>query len=206
MTQRFEIRRFALAAGAALMALVGAERASAQGAPAQASAPQAPAAANCAPLLNKTFLRLQDEKPQSLCQYSGKVLLVVNTASKCGFAGQFEGLEALYAKYKDQGLVVLGFPSADFMSQEYETGKQIADFCQNTYGVKFPMFAKTHVSGDNPNPLYADLIKATGTKPKWNFYKYLIGRDGKPLQVYHSGNNPQDASFVADIEKALAAK
>lgn len=206
MTQRFEIRRFALAAGAALMALVGAERASAQGTPAQASAPQAPAAANCAPLLNKTFLRLQDEKPQSLCQYSGKVLLVVNTASKCGFAGQFEGLEALYAKYKDQGLVVLGFPSADFMSQEYETGKQIADFCQNTYGVKFPMFAKTHVSGDNANPLYADLIKATGTRPKWNFYKYLIGRDGKPVQAYHSGTNPQDASFVADIEKALAAK
>ena len=130
MTQRFEIRRFALAAGTALMALAGAERASAQVAPAQASAPQAPVAANCAPLLNKTFLRLQDEKPQSLCQYSGKVLVVVNTASKCGFAGQFEGLEALYAKYKDQGLVVLGFPSADFMSQEYETGKQIADFCQ----------------------------------------------------------------------------
>lgn len=206
MTQRFEIRRFALAAGTALMALAGAERASAQVAPAQASAPQAPAAASCAPLLNKTFLRLQDEKPQSLCQYSGKVILVVNTASKCGFAGQFEGLEALYAKYKDQGLVVLGFPSADFMSQEYETGKQIADFCQNTYGVKFPMFAKTHVSGDNPNPLYVDLIKATGTRPKWNFYKYLIGRDGKALEAYHSGTNPKDASFVADIEKALAAK
>lgn len=191
----------------ALMAWMMATLASpvqAQPAGTTAVTPPASAPAACVPLLNKTFLRLQDEKPQSLCQYSGKVVLVVNTASKCGFAGQFEGLEDLYAKYKEQGFVVLGFPSADFMSQEFESGKQIADFCQNTYGVKFPMFAKTHVAGDEPNPLYAELIKLTGTKPKWNFYKYLIGRDGKPVQVYHSGNNPKDASFVKDVEKALA--
>ncbi|HET6786730.1 MAG TPA: glutathione peroxidase, partial [Aquabacterium sp.] len=94
----------------------------------------AQAAGACPPLLDKTFARLQDEKPQSLCQYAGQVILVVNTASKCGFAGQFEGLEALHAKYKDQGLVVIGFPSADFMRQEYESSKEIADFCQNTYG------------------------------------------------------------------------
>ncbi|HSI55471.1 MAG TPA: glutathione peroxidase, partial [Ramlibacter sp.] len=101
---------------------------------------QAPAAAACPASLNHQFLRLQDEKPQSLCQYAGKVLLVVNTASYCGFTPQYEGLEALHAKYKDRGLVVLGFPSNDF-EQESGNNKQIADFCQNTYGVKFPMFA-----------------------------------------------------------------
>lgn len=170
-----------------------------------ASAPQvlSTAVAACPALLNKTFLRLQDEKPQNLCQYSGKVLLVVNTASKCGFAGQFEGLEALHAKYKDQGLVVIGFPSADFMRQEYDSGKEIADFCQNTYGVKFPMMAKTHVSGDDVNPLFADLIKQTGTRPKWNFYKYLISRDGKTVKAYSTATNPKEADFIADVEKAL---
>ncbi len=137
------------------------------------AAGEAPA---CPPLLNKTFARLQDEKPQSLCQYSGKVLLVVNTASYCGFSDQFKGLEALHAKYKDRGLVVLGFPSNDFGNQEPGDSKQIADFCSNTYGVKFPMFAKTSVRGDNANPLFAELSKASGTRPKWNFYKYLVGR------------------------------
>lgn len=155
-------------------------------------------------MLNKTFLRLQDEKPQTLCQYSGKVVLVVNTASKCGFAAQFEGLEALYAKYKDQGLVVLGFPSADFMRQEYDSGQQIAEFCQNTYGVKFPMFAKSHVSGDEANPLFAELIRTSGTRPKWNFYKYLVGRDGKTVQAFSTATNPKDADFISAIEKELA--
>ena len=103
-------------------------------APAQSTAPTA-----CPATLNHTFDRLQDEKPQSLCQYAGKVVLVVNTASYCGFTPQYEGLEALYGKYKDKGLVVLGFPSNDF-AQEKATNRDIADFCQNTYGVKFPMF------------------------------------------------------------------
>jgi glutathione peroxidase len=160
----------------------------------------------CSPLLNKTFPRLQDEKPQSLCQYSGQVILVVNTASYCGFTKQYKGLEALYAKYKDRGLVVLGFPSNDFGSQEPGTAKEIADFCANTYGVKFPMFAKTHVVGDEANPLHAELRKATGTRPKWNFYKYVIGRDGKPGNVYSSMTAPEDRDLVEDIEKQLAAK
>jgi glutathione peroxidase len=160
----------------------------------------------CPPLLNKTFPRLQDEKPQSLCQYSGQVILVVNTASYCGFTKQYKGLEALYAKYKDRGLVVLGFPSNDFGSQEPGTAKEIADFCANTYGVKFPMFAKTHVVGDEANPLHAELRKATGTRPKWNFYKYVIGRDGKPGNVYSSMTAPEDRDLVEDIEKQLAAK
>jgi glutathione peroxidase len=167
--------------------------------------PAAPAAA-CPALLNQTFPRLQDEKPQSLCQYSGKVLLVVNTASYCGFTTQYKGLEALYARYKDQGLVVLGFPSNDFGQQEPGTGKQIAEFCTSTYGVKFPMFAKSHVRGDEVNPLHAQLIAATGTTPKWNFYKYLIGRDGKALQSYSSMTSPDSGDLVSDVERALGKK
>jgi glutathione peroxidase len=167
-----------------------------------------PAAAptSCSPLLNKTFARLQDEKPQSLCQYAGQVVLVVNTASYCGFTSQYKGLEALHAKYKDKGLVVLGFPSNDFGSQEPGSAKEIAEFCTNTYGVKFPMFAKSHVRGDEVNPLHAELIKATGTTPKWNFYKYLIGRDGKAVTAYSSMTTPEDRDFVGDIEKQLATK
>ncbi|MEY2837861.1 MAG: hypothetical protein RJB60_160 [Pseudomonadota bacterium] len=167
---------------------------------------QAATPATCSPLLSKTFPRLQDEKPQSLCQYAGQVVLVVNTASYCGFTSQYKGLEALYAKYKDKGLVVLGFPSNDFGSQEPGSAKEIAEFCTNTYGVKFPMFAKSHVRGDEVNPLHAELIKATGTTPKWNFYKYLIGRDGKAVTSYSSMTTPEDRGFVGDIEKQLSIK
>jgi len=170
-----------------------------------ADAPSAAGAASACPgLLNKTFPRLQDEKPQSLCQYSGKVLLVVNTASYCGFTGQYKGLEALHAKYKDRGLVVLGFPSGDFGEQEKATNKEIAEFCANTYSVKFPMFAKSHVAGAEANPLFAELTKASGTRPKWNFYKYLVARDGRVLDAYSSMTTPEDRDLVRDIEKALA--
>ena len=182
------------------LALVGAGAA-----PAAFAAPgdAAPVAA-CAGLLNKTFPRLQDEKPQSLCQYSGKVLLVVNTASYCGFTPQYKGLEALQSKYKDRGLVVLGFPSGDFGGQEKVSNKEIAEFCANTYSVKFPMFAKSSVTGDAANPLFAELTKASGTRPKWNFYKYLVARDGRVIDAYSSMTAPDDRDLVRDIEKALA--
>ena len=163
------------------------------------------AAANCPALLQQQFLRLQDEKPQSLCQYSGKVVVVVNTASFCGFTSQYEGLEALYAKYKDQGLVVLGFPSNDF-SQETGSNKEIADFCANTFGVKFPMFAKTTVSGKDANPFFKQLSAKTGTPPRWNFYKYVIGRDGQSVASFNSMAAPNSRQFVKEIEKQLAAK
>ena len=114
--------------------------------------------ASCPVTLRHTFPRLQDEKPQSLCQYSGKVTLVVNTASYCGFTPQYKGLESLYGKYKDQGLVVLGFPSNDF-SQETGSNKDIADFCESTFGVKFPMFGKTTVRGRDANPLFRQLAE-----------------------------------------------
>lgn len=182
------------------LALVGAVAAPS----AQAAAGDAAPAAACTGLLNKTFPRLQDEKPQSLCQYSGKVLLVVNTASYCGFTPQYKGLEALQSKYKDRGLVVLGFPSGDFGGQEKVTNKEIAEFCANTYSVKFPMFAKSSVTGDTANPLFAELTKASGTRPKWNFYKYLVARDGRVIDAYSSMTAPDDRDLVRDIEKALA--
>jgi glutathione peroxidase len=159
----------------------------------------------CPATLNHTLPRLQDEKPQSLCQYAGKVVLVVNTASYCGFTSQYKGLEALYAKYKDQGLVVLGFPSNDF-AQEKSNNKDIADFCENTFGVKFPMFAASSVKGEQANPLFKQLAAQGATAPRWNFYKYLIGRDGKLVDSYSSMTAPDSSSLVAAITKSLNAK
>jgi glutathione peroxidase len=164
------------------------------------------AAPSCSPLLAQTFPRLQDEAPQSLCQYQGKVILVVNTASYCGFTSQYDGLEKIYAKYKDQGLVVLGFPSNDFGQQEPGSNKDIADFCKNTYDVKFPMFAKSVVSGSNPNTLFKALIAKTGTTPKWNFYKYLIDRNGNVVDSYNSMTKPTSTSITNEIEKLLKEK
>jgi glutathione peroxidase len=163
---------------------------------------QAAAAENCPALLNFKFNRLQDDAPQNLCQYAGKVTLIVNTASYCGFTEQYDGLEKLYAKYKDKGLVVLGFPSNDF-SQEPGANKEIADFCTNTYGVKFPMFAKSAVRGKDVNPLFAALIKTSGKAPGWNFSKYLIDREGKLVSNFGSTTRPNDKNLVSAIEKAL---
>jgi glutathione peroxidase len=157
---------------------------------------------SCPAVLKHTFNRLQDEAPQDLCQYAGKVVLVVNTASYCGFTYQYEGLEKLYAKYAPRGLVVLGFPSNDF-KQEDADAKKIADLCYNTYGVKFPMFTSTVVTGTNANPLYAELIKATGNQPKWNFNKYLIDRKGNVIDYFPSKVKPEDPAFVGKIEQAL---
>ncbi len=173
--------------------------------PASASTPGMASAAACPALLQQSFLRLQDEKPQSLCQYSGKVVVVVNTASFCGFTSQYEGLEALYAKYRDKGLVVLGFPSNDF-AQESGSNKEIADFCENTFGVKFPMFAKSSVAGKDANPLFKQLAAKTGTAPRWNFYKYVIGRDGQSVASFNSMADPKSGKFVKEIEKQLAGK
>jgi glutathione peroxidase len=173
------------------------------GAPSSADAsPAAP----CPPLLQHSFNRLQDDKPQALCQYAGKVLLVVNTASYCGFTPQYEGLEALHARYAARGLVVMGFPSNDFGRQEPGSSAQIAELCFNTYGVKFPMFAKTVVVGPQANPLFASLAQATGQPPAWNFHKYLVDRQGKPAAAFASNLKPTDPTLVAAIEKALAAR
>lgn len=156
-------------------------------------------------LLDRDYRQLAGKQTVNLqAAYAGQVLLVVNTASKCGFTPQYEGLEAMHAKYKDQGFAVLGFPSNDFMGQEPGSEKDIQEFCTLTYGVKFPMFEKVQVRGDSPTPLYADLIKATGEAPGWNFHKYLIDRSGKVIASFGSRTTPQDPKLVAAIEKALA--
>jgi glutathione peroxidase len=187
------------ACGAAVLTSVPA---SAQ-APGAVAPPPAIVAPACPALLKQTFNRLQDDAPQNLCQYAGKVLLVVNTASYCGYTKQYEGLENLYAKYGSKGLVILGFPSNDFGKQEPGTAKEIADLCFNTYGVKFPMFAKSVVTGDAANPLHAQLTKATGKEPKWNFTKYLIDRKGNVIEHYPSEVTPEDKALVSKIEQAL---
>ena len=177
------------------------------GAHAQAVQPAAAAAATktqpCPAVLQHSADRLQDEKPQSLCQYSGKVVVVVNTASFCGFTSQYKGLESLHDKFQGRGLVVLGFPSNDF-SQESGSNKQIADFCESTFGVKFPMFTKTSVSGKDASPLFKQLASTTGTPPRWNFYKYIISRDGSTVTAFNSMTEPGSSKFMAEIEKQLA--
>ena len=202
--QALAFSRLTLATALSLLLSLAASAAPAQagaaaGKPGNSAAP----AAACPALLQHTVLRLQDEQPQSLCQYSGKVLLVVNTASFCGFTGQYEGLEALHKRFQAKGLVVLGFPSNDF-SQETGDNKQIAAFCSNTFGVKFPMFTKTGVTGDAASPLYRQLAQQSGKSPRWNFYKYLVGRDGRVLESYSSMTGPDNAGLVRAIEQALA--
>ena len=194
-----------LALAAALLLAPAAFAADAPGAAASGAGPSAAAPAACPALLNHRFDRLQDEAPQSLCQYAGKVLLVVNTASYCGFTGQYKGLEALYAKYRDRGLVVLGFPSNDF-AQERDSNAQIAQFCENTYGVKFPMFSKSAVRGADVSPFYRQLAEQGGQAPRWNFHKYLIGRNGKVVGSFGSSVDPQSPKVVELIEQQLAAR
>lgn len=142
---------------------------------------------------------------ESLCEaHAGKVLLVVNTASQCGYTGQFKGLQALYERYAERGLVVLGFPSGDFRNQEFDDAEQIAEFCQINYGVSFPMYARAPVSGEAAQPLFARLIAESGEAPRWNFHKYLLDRHGKVVAVYPSRVKPGDRRLRADVERLLA--
>jgi glutathione peroxidase len=156
-------------------------------------------------LLDQNFRRLAASEEVNLCEaYSGKVLLVVNTASKCGNTPQYDGLEKLNEEYADAGLVVLGFPSNDFMGQEPGTEQQIQEFCRLTYKVKFPMFEKTRVKPDAAHPFFVELAAATGAYPRWNFHKYLIGRDGRVISDFSPRTQPYDSDLVAAIEEALA--
>jgi glutathione peroxidase len=164
-------------------------------------------AASAAPhLLEHSYRPLAGKTPVNLRQaYGGDVLLVVNTASKCGFTPQFEALEAMHARYKPRGFAVLGFPSGDFKAQEFEDEKQIQQFCTLTYGVKFPMFEKVHVVGEGATPFYRALHDATGQTPAWNFHKYLVGRDGRVVASWGSKVKPDSPEIVAAVEQALKA-
>lgn len=157
--------------------------------------------ATCLELYNHQLTTLQGDKI-NLCDYQDKPILVVNTASKCGFTPQFEALEALYSTYKDKGLLVIGFPSNDFR-QEPGNDKQIGDFCKLTYAVKFPMMTKSSVTGWNANPFYQQLNAKTGQSPKWNFYKYVILPGGKEVYAYDSLVKPDSAEILAKIKASL---
>jgi glutathione peroxidase len=159
-------------------------------------------AAACPALLNHKVTTLLDQ-PSSLCQFEGKVLVVVNTASQCGFTPQYEGLERLYRRYKARGLVILGFPSNDFGAQEPGANTEIAQFCQLNYGVSFPMFSKTEVSGGRANAFYAQLGARSGSRPQWNFHKYVVDRSGERVLAFESEVEPGDPKLVAAIEKLL---
>lgn len=164
----------------------------------------APLAAAAGDLLDQNLRKLASEEVVNLGDaYAGKVLLVVNTASKCGNTPQYDGLEKLYQQYGNDGLVVLGFPSNDFKGQEPGTEEEIADFCRLTYKVRFPMFEKVSVTEGNAHPLFQQLAAQSGTYPTWNFHKFLIGRDGKLIREFSPGTEPYDESLVAEIEAAL---
>ncbi|MCY7388093.1 MAG: glutathione peroxidase [Burkholderiales bacterium] len=161
--------------------------------------------AECPTILNHRFLSLNG-KQQDLCQYRGKVLLVVNTASYCGYTEQYKGLQALYDKYQKRGLTVLGFPANDFGKQEPGSNAEVADFCERTFKVKFPMIEKTSVVEGQANPFYEALFKSTGERPKWNFHKFLVARDGVTVKSFSSRVTPDSDSFIAEVEALLVAK
>ena len=144
-----------------------------------------------------------DGNPVNLKTYEGKVLLIVNVASKCGNTPQYAGLQKLYEKYSDKGLVVLGFPANNFMGQEPGNDDQIKEFCTANYGVTFPMFSKISVKGSDTHPLYSYLIANTESNVSWNFQKFLVGRDGKVVQSFTPKTQPMDESINTEIEALL---
>jgi len=169
-----------------------------------ATGPVLAAEGDCPPLLDVEVRRLASDEVVRLCDaYRGKVILVVNTASKCGFTPQYEGLEALYRRYRDRGLVILGFPSSDFANQEPGNEQQIADFCRLTYSVEFAMFEKVHVTKGRAAPLFERLVAAGAGYPKWNFYKYLIDRDGGFVDYFSSFTGPRSRRLARAIESLL---
>jgi len=163
------------------------------------------ATASAADLVTIPFKNI-DGKEKTLADYKGKVVLVVNTASKCGLTPQYEALEAIYDKYRSKDFVVLGFPCNDFNGQEPGTEKEIEKFCKDKYDVSFPLMEKVHVKGEEQHPLYAALTGKDGAFPgdvKWNFGKFLIGKDGKPLARFEPQTKPDSAEVTEAIEKAL---
>lgn len=162
------------------------------------------AQAACPPLLNHTLKDI-DGEPRNLCDYQGKVILVVNTASQCGYTNQYEGLQALHQKYGGRGLVVLGFPANDFWNQEPGSNADIKAFCETNYSVSFPLFAKTSVKAGTANPFHEALAQATGVRPAWNFHKYLIDRTGTRVESFPSRVKPESRQMVTAIERNLRA-
>ncbi len=160
-------------------------------------------AQQCPEVLKHMKRKLNSQEVVNMCEeFSGKAVLFVNTASKCGYTPQFESLETLYDNYKNQGLVVVGFPSNDF-KQEFSDESDTAEVCELTYGVTFPMFEPLSVRGKDADPLFAKLAEMTGKSPKWNFNKYLMNTDGSVVTHYGSRVDPLDESFLVDVKQAL---
>jgi glutathione peroxidase len=170
-------------------------------------ATQAHAAPSTKTAYDFSFTRI-DGEPMPLSAYQGKVLLVVNTASECGFTKQYEGLEELYQQFKDEGLVVIGVPSNDFGGQEPGTNAEIKEFCESKFRITFPLTAKEVVSGEEAAPFYLWAAEVLGedNAPSWNFHKYLVGRDGKLIDYYSAMTKPTSETLISAVEKALAAK
>ncbi|MDH4554374.1 redoxin domain-containing protein [Pseudomonas sp. BN417] len=163
-------------------------------------------AAECPSLLQYQLPQLRSKETIDLCQrFAGKPLLIVNTASHCGFTPQFKGLEALYKRYKDQGFEVLGVPSDDF-KQEAASTEETAKVCYVNYGVTFAMTQPQHVTGDDAIPLYKELMVQSGQAPRWNFYKYVVDRQGKVIAQFSSRTKPDDPDLLKAVEQALASK
>jgi len=157
-----------------------------------------------APLLDHDLKVLGEDRTVNLCdEYAGKVILMVNTASKCGYTPQYEGLESLYENYREQGLVVLGFPSNDFGGQEPGTESEIQAFCRSTYSIKFPMFAKQGAKEETASPLYQSLGSTAGEYPAWNFHKYVIDKDGSIASSLKSSVKPESNEMIELIESLL---
>ncbi|MFY8327753.1 glutathione peroxidase [Pseudoalteromonas sp. ZZD1] len=157
---------------------------------------------SCDDFTNITIRKLRSKESINLCQFKGKALLIVNTASNCGFTSQFEGLETLYQKYQEQGLVILGFPSDDFF-QEEDDEKETAKVCYVNYGVTFPMFATSEVRGSDANPIFKHLNAQTSS-PNWNFYKYVVSADRSSVQRFNSKTKPNSDKLTEAIEQAIS--
>jgi len=162
------------------------------------------ALANCDSLLDYETRKLRSSEAINLCEsYQGKVIVMVNTASQCGYTPQFKTLEKLHQRYKDQGLVVLGFPSNDFR-QEHSDESKIADVCYKNYGVTFQMLSTSSVKGDTANSVFKQLAQQTGKEPSWNFNKYVVGKDGKALKAFPSGELPVGGELERTVIEALS--
>ena len=157
---------------------------------------------SCSNILNTEMRLLDSSETINLCEFEDKVILVVNVASRCGYTYQYESLQELYENYKEEGFVVFGIPSRDFM-QEYSAEQDVAEFCSTEYGVNFPMFATSKVRGKKANPFYKKLIAQSGYSPSWNFNKYLISRDGSVVQTYGSKVKPDSIELITKIEELL---
>ena len=158
---------------------------------------------DCPDFLNHDIRILDSKETENLCRYKDKVILAVNVASRCGFTYQYESLQNLFKKYQERGLVVLGFPSRDFMYQEYNDEGDVKEFCSTNYGVTFPLYATSKVKGKNANPFYKDLTKKSGFEPSWNFTKYLISKDGKVTDVFSSKIEPTSKEVIGKLEALL---